>query len=136
MPWKVSPKICRSPVNTSNCFVCYSSVYTFCINNSNHLTIVWQFFVTEMFKPRLISSNIPRLHTRLTKFLLTQLLAFSCLFYGNVNSLMNDLVVEGSWHCLLEIPINVNIVVYNYYCSDAGSFFEKFLKKSVVRSRL
>ena len=119
-----------------NCFVCYPFVYTFCIDNNNYWIIVWLIFVTEIFKPRLLSSNTRHLHTRLTELLLTQLPALACLLYGKANSLMNVLEDE----CLLvrinEIFININIVVslllfvyfvYIYSCSICCWIFVYYL---------
>ena len=87
--------------------------YSLCLNNNNCLTIFEQIFVTEIFKPQLLSSNSSRLRTRLTELLLTQFeSALSWILYDKVISLMNVLEGECSWLCLLEISINLNIVLY------------------------
>ena len=38
------------------------------------------------------------------------------------NSLLNVIEGESSWLCLSEISINLNIIVYVYYCSNVGIF--------------
>ena len=86
-----------------------------------YLTL-WQLcdrtFITEIFKPLLLSSNTLHLHTTLTKLLLTQLPALLCLLHGNVNSLMN--ILEGK--CCINVYIIVPWLscvyfVYIYSCS-------------------
>ena len=47
-------------MNNNNCFVCYSTVCTLCINNNNYWTIVM-----DIFKPRVLPSNALCLHIRL-----------------------------------------------------------------------
>ena len=54
-------------VNNNNWFVCYSTVYLFYINNNNCYKTVRLMFATENFKPRLMSSNTPRLYLKLTE---------------------------------------------------------------------
>ena len=114
-------------VNNNNCFVCYSSVYSLCINYNNCLTDL---------------SN-EDLQTTITLFKRTAFLyktewtslvysfALSCLLFGIVTSLMNVLEGEGSWLRILEISINANIVVsllsfayfvYIYTCSVVCGF--------------
>ena len=83
-------------------------------------------------KLRLLSSNNPRLHKRLTELLLPQLPGLTCLLYNNVNILLNVLEGECSWLCFLEISISYSLLlfhyfVYNYSCSVCCCIFVYFL---------
>ena len=105
-----------SPLYANNtiAFLCYSTVYTLCINNYNYQTIIQQTFVTEIFKLlRLLSSNAPCLYTRLTEHHSLSRMIWLAFYMAG---LMNVLEGECFWFCLLEISINLNIVVYIHYC--------------------
>ena len=113
-------------VFNNNWFVCYSSFFT---------TLHRQYQLQENWRSSNYNyslQNVTRLHTRLTKFLLTELPTLLCLLYGKVNSLMNILEDECSWVHFLKISINVKIVValmlfvyfvYIYFCCVCGCVF-------------
>ena len=69
----------------------------------------------------LLSSNTPRLYTRLTEFLLTHSPAVPCLLYDRVNSLMNVRgVVYIHYRCLyilFKIILIVLFVKFLFTCN-------------------
>ena len=91
----VNMNVCHYHVNNKNCFICYSFIYTFCINHYISLQTY------PVFTQDWLNFTNP----------------FACL--GRVNTLINLLIGEFSWLCLFEISI---IAVMSYSCSVVCGF--------------
>ena len=110
------PHCSQLDVNKNNYLVCYSFVYTLCINNNNYNNYTTDLCNGDLQTTITLFRRTASSH-KADKTSLTHLPALLCLLYDTVNSLMNVLEGKCSWLRLQEISTNVNNVVYINSCS-------------------
>ena len=124
--------LCSQPnVNNNNCFVFYSSVYNFCINNNNGLVIVSLIFVTEIFKSTasshkvdwtfVISINVPTF-VYVYYYSVISIFLFTCLPWSRCSLVGVCWLTKRKARIRVFMLVFADILISTLFCKQVNCF--------------